>query len=52
VVVLNKVLILEGRLNTLVELIPQINITFDMLTADSQKRYEELVARAAAKAEE
>jgi hypothetical protein len=52
VVVLNKFLILEGRINTLVELIPQINITFDMLTADSQKRYEELVARAAAKAEE
>ncbi|MFY7880210.1 MAG: hypothetical protein ACOVP6_09070 [Lacibacter sp.] len=52
VVVLNKFLSLEGRINTLVELIPQINITFDMLTADSQKRYEELVARAAAKAEE
>ncbi len=52
VVVLNKFLILEGRINTLVELIPQISITFDMLTAESQKRYEELVARAAAKANE
>ena len=36
VVVLNKFLILEGRINTLVELIPQISITFDMLTAESQ----------------
>lgn len=52
VVVLNKFLSLEGRINTLVELIPQISITFDMLTAESQKRYEELVARAAAKADE
>lgn len=52
VVVLNKFLSLEGRINTLVELIPQISITFDMLTAESQKRYEELVARAAAKANE
>lgn len=52
VVVLNKFLSLEGRINTLVELIPQISITFDMLTAESQKRYEELVARAAAKTNE
>jgi hypothetical protein len=42
VVVLNKYLNVEGRINTLVELIPQLNIEFDKLTHDSQKLYEEV----------
>ncbi len=42
VVVLNKYLNTEGRINTLAELIPQLNIQFDKLTHDSQKLYEEL----------
>lgn len=51
VVVLNKFLILESRINTLLELIPQVNITFDALTAESQKLYDEVLAMASAKAE-
>jgi hypothetical protein len=44
VVVLNKFLILEGRIQTLLELIPQVQIHFDSLTAESQKLYEEVLA--------
>ncbi|MFL9482342.1 hypothetical protein ACI6Q2_06145 [Chitinophagaceae bacterium LWZ2-11] len=47
VVVLNKFLNVEGRINTLTELIPQLNITFDKLTHGSQKLYEELLKQAA-----
>jgi hypothetical protein len=50
VVVLNKFLMQESRINTLLELIPQVNINFDALTAGSQKLYEEVMALAAAKA--
>lgn len=46
VVVLNKFLNIEGRINTLMELIPQLNIQFDKLTLESQKLYEELVRKA------
>jgi hypothetical protein len=42
VVVLNKFLDVEGRVNTLTDLIPQLNINIDMLTQESQKLYEEL----------
>jgi len=44
VVVLNKFLQIEGRINTLFDLIPQVNIVFDQLTAESQKLYEEVLA--------
>ena len=40
VVVLNKFLNTEGRINTLLELIPQIKIDFDKLTLESQKLFE------------
>ena len=50
VVVLNKFLLQESRINTLLELIPQVNISFDALTADSQKLYEEVMTLAEAKA--
>ena len=40
IVVLNKFLDTEGRINTLLELIPQLNIDFDKLTHESQKLYE------------
>jgi hypothetical protein len=43
IVVLNKFLDIEGRMNTLIELIPQIQIDFDKLTFESQKLYDELV---------
>ena len=42
IVVLNKFLNLEARINTLLELIPQLDIQFDKLTHDSQKLYEEV----------
>jgi hypothetical protein len=38
-VVLNKFLDIEGRINTLLDLIPQIKIDFDKLTLESQKLY-------------
>ena len=45
VVVLNKFLNVEGRINTLLELIPQRPIDFDKLTLESQKLYEEAVKK-------
>ena len=42
-VVLNKFLDTEGRINTLFELIPQIKITYDKLTLESQKLFEEII---------
>ncbi len=39
VVVLNKFLNVEGRINTLIDLIPSLNITYELLTVDSQKMY-------------
>ena len=44
VVVLNKFLQTEGRINTCVELISQLNINFDALTHESQKMYEEVLS--------
>jgi hypothetical protein len=43
VVVLNKFLDTEGRINTLIELIPQLNVDIDKLTHESQKLYEEVL---------
>lgn len=45
IVVLNKFLDIEGRINTLTDLIPQVNISYDALTLESQKLYETVVAR-------
>lgn len=45
VVVLNKFLMLEGRINTLIDLMPQLDISFDALTLESQKLYEEIMTR-------
>lgn len=42
VVVLNKFLDVEGRINTLIDLIPQLNINFDKLTLESQKLFDTL----------
>ena len=42
VVVLNKFLDVEGRINTLLELIPQIEIQYDKLTIESQRLYDEV----------
>jgi hypothetical protein len=43
VVVLNKFMQTEGRINTLIDLLPQLNINFDALTLESQKLYTELM---------
>lgn len=45
IVVLNKFLNVEGRINTLLEIIPQLDIQFDKLTRESQKLYEEVLRR-------
>ena len=45
IVVLNKFLDTEGRINTLVDLIPQVDINFDKLTLESQKLYTEITSR-------
>lgn len=43
VVVLNKFFQTEGRINTLIDLLPQLDINFDALTLESQKLFEELL---------
>ena len=45
VVVLNKFLQTEGRINTLVDLIPQLNINPEQLTDDSKKLYKDLMSK-------
>ena len=50
VVVLNKFLQIEGRINTLVDLIPQLNINADILTEESKKVYAEILSKVETKA--
>jgi hypothetical protein len=45
VIVLNKFLNAEGRINTLIDLIPHLNLNFDLLTHESQKMYEEVMKK-------
>jgi len=49
VIVLNKFFQTEGRINTLIELMPQLNINFDKLTLESQKMYDEVMEAEATK---
>ncbi len=51
VVVLNKFLQIEGRINTLLDLIPQLDIAPDTLTDDARRIYLEVMARPAAQQE-
>jgi hypothetical protein len=44
VVVLNKFLPLEGRISTLIDIIPQLKITPDQLSPDAHRIYEEVLA--------
>lgn len=44
IVVLNKFLDIEGRINTLIDLIPQVKLDYDKLTLESQKLYEEVLS--------
>jgi hypothetical protein len=45
VVVLNKFLQTEGRINTLLDLIPQLDIQPDQLTDEAKKLYREVIAK-------
>lgn len=45
VVVLNKFLQTEGRINTLIDLMSYLNIEPDYLSAESKKMFEEIMAR-------
>jgi hypothetical protein len=45
IVVLNKFLDVEGRINTMMELIPQLVINYDKLTLESQKLYDEVIKK-------
>jgi hypothetical protein len=49
VIVLNKFFQTEGRINTLIDLMPQLEINFDALTLESQKMYDEVMAAEASK---
>ena len=51
VVVLNKFLQTEGRINTLVDLIPQLEIKTELLTEESKKIYADILAKLETKAE-
>ena len=45
VVVLNKFLQLEGRINTLLDLVPQLHLDADALTPESRKVFDDILAR-------
>ena len=45
VVVLNKFLQLEGKISTLMDIVPQLQLDADHLTPESRKLYDELVSR-------
>ncbi|HEY5390638.1 MAG TPA: hypothetical protein VIJ57_00885 [Hanamia sp.] len=45
VVVLNKFLNPEGRINALMDIIPVLSINYDLLTHDSQKLHDEVIAK-------
>jgi hypothetical protein len=44
VVVLNKFLQIEGRINTLIDIVPQLKITPELLTPETRKTYEDVMA--------
>lgn len=44
VVVLNKFLQLEGRLNTLIDLIPKLSVNNELLSPEAKKTYDEVLA--------
>ena len=50
VVVLNKFLQMEGKINTLIDLIPQLTIDAAALTPETRKIYEEVIQRSEATA--
>ena len=45
VVVLNKFLQIEGRINTLIDLIPQLEINTELLTDEAKKVYMDIISK-------
>ena len=45
VIVLNKFLQMEGRINTLLDIIPQLNINPQTLTPEAKKMYDEAIVK-------
>jgi hypothetical protein len=45
VVVLNKFLQTEGRINTLIDIIPQLNLMPEFFTAETRKVFDDVMAR-------
>jgi len=45
VVVLNKFLQLEGRINTMIDLIPQLSINSELLSDESKKVYTGIISK-------
>jgi hypothetical protein len=45
VVVLNKFLQTEGRINTLIDLIPQLDINTEVLTEESKRMYLDIISK-------
>ena len=45
VVVLNKFLQIEGRINTLIDLVPQLDINTELLTNESKKLYLDIISK-------
>lgn len=45
VVVLNKFLQLEGRINTMLDLIPQLEINTELLSDESRKIYKDIISK-------
>jgi len=45
VVVLNKFLPVEGRINSLIDIIPQLNIQTEQLSPEGKKIYGEVIAK-------
>jgi len=43
VVILNKFLDVEGKINTLIELVPQLKIDLSLLSSEIQHTYKELI---------
>ena len=44
VIVINKFFQTEGRMNALIDLMPQLEINYDTLTHESQKMYDEVMS--------
>ena len=45
VVVLNKFLQMEGRINTLIDIIPQLTIQQELFSPETRKTYDEVIAK-------